>query len=120
MRLIKTAFFTLIPSLACYFLLWISEVWSRYAYISNEIILVPYYLLTVLYIVLFILKNFDKLAILPVSFILTPASAFIYESLNPSKFQYLATYLIAMFYALPFFIITAITVIIVKRRRARK
>ena len=121
MQFIKTAFFVLIPSLAGFIILWLGGIVGKYVYISMAAIAAPLYLLTVAYIIALIAKKHKNMALLPVSFMLTPAAMFIYESLQPGKFSYLGTYLAAIFYALPFTIITLIAVFVVfavKRRAA--
>jgi len=119
MRYIKTAFFVLFPSLVCYIVLSINEMVGRYVYINNAIIFVPFYLATIVYIFVYIRKQFDKPAILPISLALTPSSVFIYEYLHPSWLQYVFTYLTALCYALPFTIITTITALVIAHKRRK-
>jgi len=121
MRNIKTAFFVLLPSLACFILLSVFEKIGNYFYVIFAVVWGPFYLLTIVYILVFIWKKFDKPAILSVSLALTPASVFIFEYLVVGRFQGVTfTFLIAFYYALPFTLITAIAALVIAYKRRRK
>ena len=120
MRYIKTAVFVLIPSLANYLFLSIFEKIGTYTYVIFPVVWAPFYLLTIVYILVFILKKFDKPAILSVSLALTPASAFIFEYLIIGRFQSVTlTFLTAFYYALPLTLITAIAALVIAHKKRK-
>jgi len=120
MRNIKTAFFVLLPSLACYVLLSIFEEIGNYVYVIFAVVWGPFYLLTIVYILVFIWKQFEKPAILSISLAITPASVFIFEYLIVGRFQSVTlTFLTAFYYALPFTLITAIAALVIAHKRRK-
>ena len=114
-RHIKYLFFAVFPAACCYFFMQLPDLLASIAKIyylrqgQYETMLVCFYALTIIYIVLYTKFKFAKMWILPVSFAMTPLAVYIYETQNPGWFQYLGTWATAIYYALPFTIITSIT-----------
>ena len=111
LRFVRTVFFIFLPTLACFFTVYLMDA------VDSGGVSVFLYLLTIIYILVFFDKKFENPAILPISMILTLIPVFIYDYLNPDWLQYLLTMLVALFYALPFTVITVIAAIIINRKR---
>ena len=52
-------------------------------------VLFLFYAISLIYVILYIKNKFALMWILPVSFLITPLSAFIYETLNPQTLVFL-------------------------------
>ena len=123
MKHIKCLLFVILPAVFCYFILWFPSMLTR---MKGELIVglngaipVVLYLATIAYVVLFIKTRPTYISVLPISFLITPLSVFIYETSTRSWFPYVSTILCAIYYAFPFALITAIIAICMKKRERR-
>ncbi|MDR1210060.1 MAG: hypothetical protein LBK41_07085 [Clostridiales bacterium] len=71
------------------------------------------YLLSALYAYIFARFRLDRIALLPISFWVSPVGVFIWDTVSPGAFRGMVPQLTVFYYAVPFTAITAAAAIII-------
>ncbi len=81
-------------------------------------VLLAAYIISVWWIIFFVMKKISALWILPVSFVVSFLCVYLYEFLNPeNELQFLMTLIVSIFYSAPMTLISLITVLIASYKK---
>lgn len=76
--------------------------------------------LTLAWVLLFYRRRYGRVSVLPLSFLASLAGPYLYETWSPGWFQYLGTWVFALFYALPWAAITLVVGVVILVREKKK
>ena len=75
-----------------------------------------FYLLFIVYIYMYIKNEMGGLWTLPISFAISPVPVILHDLMNPGVLQFGLTWIVVIYYAIPFVLITVIVAIVIKRK----